>query len=106
MIFDYLGRRMQLQLVFVLIDSRHEPQRLDLDFINNLGERQVPFVLVFTKADKHGIPATKKNIELFYVEMLKTWETLPKTFITSAVNKTGREEILNFVEEMVMAYKK
>jgi len=69
MIFNYLGKRMQLQVVFVLIDSRHEPQQLDLDFINQLGGRQVPFVLVFTKADKHGISVTKKNIELFHGEI-------------------------------------
>lgn len=105
MIFDYLGERMQLQVVFVLIDSRHRPQQLDLDFINQLGERQIPFVLVFTKADKLGVPATRKNAELFHAEMKNTWDTLPQTFITSAENKIGREEILDFVEQTVIAFK-
>ena len=106
MIFDYLGKRMQLQVVFVLIDSRHKPQQLDLDFINQLGERQIPFVMVFTKADKNGIVATKKNIELFHAEMKETWDTLPQTFITSAIDRTGREEVLYFIGQIISAYKK
>ncbi|HYV91073.1 MAG TPA: ribosome biogenesis GTP-binding protein YihA/YsxC [Chitinophagales bacterium] len=106
MIFDYLGKRMQLQVVFVLIDSRHQPQQLDLDFINDLGKRQIPFVLVFTKADKHGIETTNKNIVLLHDKMMVTWEMIPQTFITSAIDRTGREEILDFIEEIISAYKK
>jgi GTP-binding protein len=105
MIFDYLGKRMQLQVIFVLIDSRHKPQQLDLDFVNQLGERQIPFVLVFTKSDKQGIKHTKSNVDAFHRRLLETWETLPQTFITSAENRTGREEILDFVEQMVSSYK-
>lgn len=105
MIFEYLGKRMPLQVVFVLIDSRHEPQRLDLDFVNQLGERQVPFMLAFTKADKQSDTITQKHVALFHGEMMKTWEVLPSTFITSAESKTGREEILKSVGEMVGRYK-
>ena len=105
MIFGYLGQRMPLQVVFVLIDSRHEPQRLDLDFINQLGKRHVPFMLLFTKADKQGISITQSHVALFHREMMKTWDALPPTFITSAETKVGKEEILKSVEQMVEAHK-
>ncbi|MEO5674479.1 MAG: ribosome biogenesis GTP-binding protein YihA/YsxC, partial [Chitinophagales bacterium] len=101
MIFDYLGERMQLRLVFVLIDSRHSPQKLDVDFINQLGQRQIPFVIVFTKVDKPGMAAAKKNVELLHRQMMNTWETLPQTFLTSAETRIGRKEILNFAEEII-----
>lgn len=100
MIFDYLSKRVQLQLVFVLIDSRHSPQQLDLDFINQLGENQIPFVLVFTKADKQGIVGTKQNVKLFHSEMLKTWDTLPQTFITSSESRIGRDDLLSFIDQL------
>lgn len=105
MIFGYLGKRMPLQVVFALIDSRHEPQLLDLDFINQLGERQIPFMLVFTKADKQRVSITQNHVALFHKEMMKTWEALPPTFITSAESKTGREEILKSIAQMVAGYK-
>jgi GTP-binding protein len=105
MIFGYLGKRIPLQVVFVLIDSRHEPQTLDLDFVNQLGERQVPFMLAFTKADKQSVSLTQNHVDLFHREMMKTWEALPLTFITSAESKTGREEILKSVTQMIGGYK-
>lgn len=97
MIFEYLAKRQQLQCVFVLIDSRHTPQQLDLDFVNRLGELQIPFALLFTKADKQGRSTTDKHIALFKKEMLKSWETLPQLFVTSAVTKLGREQLLVFI---------
>lgn len=100
MIFEYLAKRQQLQCVFVLIDSRHTPQQLDLDFVNRLGELQIPFALLFTKADKQGRSTTDKHIALFKKEMLKSWETLPQLFVTSAVTKLGREQLLAFIEKI------
>jgi GTP-binding protein len=97
LISDYLANRRQLDCVFVLIDSRHTPQQLDLDFVNRLGELQVPFSLLFTKADKQGRSATDKHIALFKKEMLKSWETLPQLFVTSAVTKLGREQLLAYI---------
>ncbi len=104
MIDDYLVKRKQLQYLFVLIDSRHEPQRLDLNFINHLGEKQVPFVLVFTKADKQGIAITKKHVQLFHDEMMETWESVPQTFITSAEETTGRGEMLSFIHQKISEF--
>lgn len=100
MIFEYLAKRQQLQCVFVLIDSRHTPQQLDLEFVNRLGELQIPFALLFTKADKQGRSTTDKHIALFKKEMLKSWETLPQLFVTSAVTKLGREQLLAFIEKI------
>ncbi|QEC50997.1 GTP-binding protein [Anseongella ginsenosidimutans] len=97
-ITDYLERRPNLQCVMVLIDSRLEPQAIDLEFINWLGSRGVPFSLVFTKADKQSKQKTIQNIRLFEREMLKTWETVPEIFITSAEKQLGKEELLEFIE--------
>lgn len=97
MILDYLEKRRQLQCLFVLIDSRIRPQPLDLEFVNRLGEQQVPFAMLFTKADKQGRSATDKHIALFKKEMLKSWETLPQLFVTSAVTKLGREQLLAYI---------
>ena len=101
MIFDYLENRKQMQCVFVLIDSRLEPQKLDLDFLNKLGENQIPFVLVFTKADKQGHSLTSKHIAMFQKEMMKNWEALPSIIISSAVTKQGKEEVLKFCSKIV-----
>jgi GTP-binding protein len=101
MIFQYLGKREQLLCVFVLIDSRLEPQKLDLDFVNQLGERQIPFVIVFTKADKQGNSLTSRHVALFENEMMKSWEVLPQLIITSAVTRRGKDELLNFIEPLV-----
>ncbi len=94
-----LGRR-QMTLLFVLIDIRHEPQKIDLEFLNWLGENQVPFAIVFTKADKLGPNAGVAKVEAYKKELLKNWEELPPIFITSSEKSTGRDEILDFIEKI------
>ncbi|MER3497324.1 MAG: YihA family ribosome biogenesis GTP-binding protein [Chitinophagaceae bacterium] len=98
MIEDYLRKRPTLVNVFVLIDSRHEPQANDLEFINNLGQWQIPFVIVFTKADKNKPGATKRNVDLFIGKMKESWEEIPPYFVSSAITRQGYEDILNFIE--------
>jgi GTP-binding protein len=99
MINDYLRTRENLVNVFVLIDSRHQPQKIDLEFVNKLGEWQIPFTLVFTKTDKDKPKALKKNVNDFLHAMKPTWQSLPKHFITSAEKKEGRDELLKFIDE-------
>ncbi len=98
MIENYLRKRENLINVFVLIDVRHSPQQNDLAFINKLGEWQIPFVLVFTKADKEKPNAVLRNEKLFLEKMKETWQFLPQSFITSAEKKQGREELLLFIQ--------
>lgn len=98
MIDNYLLDRENLQCVFVLIDVRLEPQSNDLGMIRWLGENGIPFVLVFTKADKLKQPGVVSNIALFKRTLKKTWDTLPQMFITSAETKKGREDLLEFIE--------
>lgn len=98
MIDDYLLHRENLQCVFVLIDSRLEPQRNDLDMIQWLGENGIPFGLVFTKSDKLKQPSLVSNIALFKRTLKKTWEKLPMMFITSAETRKGREELVDYIE--------
>ena len=98
MIVDYLCKRENLHCIFVLIDARLEPQKIDLEFINWLGEKGLPFVLVFTKTDKISTVQTDKNIAAFKREMSKTWDEIPPIFITSSVQNKGRTEILEFIE--------
>ena len=88
-----------MTLLFVLIDIRHEPQKIDLAFLNWLGENGVPFAIVFTKADKLGFNAGKAKVEAYKQELLKTWETLPPVFITSSEKSSGREELLDYIED-------
>jgi GTP-binding protein len=83
----------------VLIDSRLKPQRSDLDFMEYLGINQIPFTRVFTKSDKVGSEALKDSLKHYNAEMLKKWESLPMTFISSSKNNKGREEILSFIQE-------
>lgn len=99
MIENYLRKRPNLVSVFVLIDSRHSPQKIDLQFLENLKKWQIPFALVFTKSDKENQANVSKNVKDFFEEMKKTWQFLPQYFITSAVKKTGRDKILAFIEE-------
>jgi GTP-binding protein len=99
MIENYLRKRENIANVFVLIDSRHSPQKIDLEFINQLGEWQVPFTLVFTKADKEKPGAVERHVKAFLDAMRATWQFLPRHFVTSAIDKQGREEILQFIEE-------
>ena len=100
MIEDYLRKRENLVNVFVLIDSRHSPQKIDLEFTNRLGEWQVPFTLVFTKADKESQRIVSANVKAFLGKMRETWQFLPQHFVTSATKKMGRDKILSVIGEM------
>ena len=96
-IFSYLEKRENLMCLFVLLDCRHNCQKIDLEFMRWLGEKKIPFVMVFTKTDKLSKTALKKNIEQYKKEMLKSWEELPQTFFTSVLHKEGDKEILSFI---------
>lgn len=97
MIRAYLANRGVLSCVFVLIDSRIPPQRIDIEFLNWLGESQVPFVIVFTKIDKLKSNQRSKQIKAFFQELGKTWEAMPDYFITSSVTGEGKEELIEFI---------
>ena len=99
MIENYLRKRENLSNVFVLIDGRHSPQKLDIDFINKLGKWEIPFSLVFTKSDKETQKTVSQNVKLFLDKMRESWQFLPQHFVTSATKKTGREKILGFIEK-------
>jgi GTP-binding protein len=99
MIENYLRKRENLVNVFVLIDARHEPQKIDLEFVNQLGKWNVPFVLVFTKADKEKPGAVQRHVKNFIDALREDWEFLPQVFITSAEKKVGRDELLAFIHE-------
>lgn len=99
MIENYLRKRENLTLVFVLIDARHTPQKIDLEFLEQLKIWQVPFCLVFTKSDKENQRTVSKNVKDFLEAMKKTWQFLPQHFITSAVKKLGKDKILDLIEE-------
>jgi GTP-binding protein len=105
MIENYLRKRENLTNVFILIDSRHEPQKIDLNFINQLGKWEVPFTLLFTKADKETQRVVSKNVKDFLEAMRKDWQFLPQHFVTSAVKKMGREKILKSIQEMNEEFK-
>jgi GTP-binding protein len=96
----YLDSREALTCLFVLLDCRHEPQKIDLEFITRLGEDGIPFAIVFTKADKISQAKLKENIKNYKTSLLETWEELPSIFSTSSERKTGKEEILNYIEEI------
>jgi len=99
-ITDYFAKREQLVLAFVLIDCRHEPQKVDLEFIQWMGENQIPFSIVFTKADKLKPNALLRNIEIYKQKILESWEEMPQYFITSSSKSTGRDELLNYIGEV------
>lgn len=99
MIENYLRKRQNLINVFILIDSRHPPQKIDLDFIKKLGLWEVPFTIVFTKSDKEKQKVVSKNVQLFLEQLRKTQQFLPQLFITSSIKKTGREKILDLIAE-------
>ena len=105
MIENYLRKRENLLNVFVLLDSRHDPQKIDLQFVDQLGKWEIPFCLVFTKADKETQKTVSKNVKDFLDEMRKTWQFLPQHFVTSAVKKQGRDKILQFIEECNEEYR-
>ncbi len=95
---NYFRERKQLVCTFVLIDSRHDPQKIDLEFMRFLGENQLPFCIVFTKADKLGSSKLNAQITSYKKKLLQTWETVPTSFITSSSNGLGRTEFLSFIE--------
>ncbi len=99
-LWNYLEKRDFLVCLFVLVDSRIEPQEKDLEFINKLGEVGIPFHLVFTKLDKLKAAQAETNIENFKAKLLETWDELPTIFITSALDKRGREEVLKSIQKM------
>ena len=99
-ISGYVLGREQMTCLFVLIDCRHEPQNIDLEFIEWLGENGIPFSIIFTKADKLTRTALANNIATYKKRLLEEWEELPPIFITSAESKTGREELLQYINEI------
>ena len=100
MIERYCLLREELVCLFVLIDCRHEPQQIDLDFINWLGENGVPFAIVFTKGDKLGRVRLQENVEAYKKRLLEEWEELPPVFVTSSETKMGGEELTAYIEEL------
>lgn len=101
MITGYILRREQMMNLFLLIDARHEPQRIDLEFIEWLGENGIPFSIVFTKADKLSKGKLAGNIKHYLSELSKQWEELPPHFITSSETKQGKEEVLSYIESIM-----
>ena len=102
-ISEYLTKREELLNVFVLIDCRLEPQKIDLEFMNWCGEKGIAFSMVFTKMDKVSSTVLQKNLAKYKKEMLKYWEELPPVFTTSAESKFGREKLLNYIERITEA---
>lgn len=100
MIDTYLRQRENLVNLFVLIDSRHPPQKIDLAFIAKLGNLQIPFAIVFTKTDKEKPGVVKRNVEAFKTALSENWEFLPAFFITSAEKREGRDELLQYIEHL------
>lgn len=100
MIEGYVLGRRQMTNLFVLIDSRHEPQKIDIELMEWLGENEVPFSIVFTKLDKLGPEAGKRRVEAYLSQMLERWEELPPVFMSSSLDGRGRDAILDYIEEM------
>ena len=97
---SYIMQRTQMTNLFVLVDSRHEPQRIDMDFITWLGEHGIPFSIVFTKADKLTNSKLNSNVQAYLKQLQEFWEELPPYFITSSETRKGREEILQYIESI------
>ena len=101
MIKDYFLNRENLILAFVLIDSRLEPQKIDLEFIHWLGQNGIPISIIFTKADKQTRNKTQSSIAKFKKVMKSTWEELPPTFTTSSINQEGKDDVLNYINGVI-----
>ena len=98
---DYFLQRTQLVCSFVLVDSRHEPQKIDLDFMQFLGESGIPFCIIFTKSDKLKLSQLNRNVEVYIKKMTQTiWEEMPPYFVTSASNKNGKDELLKYIADL------
>lgn len=106
MIEDYLLKRVNLLTVFVLIDSRLEPQKIDLEFINFLGENQVPITLIFTKTDKQSAKKTEESLERFKETLSEYWEELPEIILTSSEKRVGREDVLETIDKIIPFFNK
>lgn len=100
MINGYIGERLQMATLFVLIDVRHSPLAIDLDFIRRLGEAEIPFAIVFTKADKLSTSQVETNVTAYKKELSKSWEELPPIFVTSSQKGTGRDELLAYLSRI------
>ena len=100
MIEGYLRKRENLEMVFVLIDARHSPQKIDIEFVNRLDNWEIPITLIFTKADKEKQAVVAKNVKLFLETLRKTWQFLPQHFVSSAIKKTGKDKILALIAEL------
>ncbi len=100
-IWDYINNSQELIMLFVLLDSRHDMQDVDLRFISELGEKGIPFGLIFTKADKQGQEALAAQVLKNKARLLEDWEELPPVFISSSVKGTGKEEILNYIDSIL-----
>lgn len=101
----YFEQRKQMLCAFVLIDSRHEAQPIDMEFMQYLGEQGIPFCIIFTKADKLKPKALERNVEDYKVQMLESWEEMPKYFVTSAEKGLGREEVLEYIGSLNEQFK-
>ena len=106
MIENYISFRQQLTNLFVLIDCRHEAQKIDIDFVEWLGENGVPFSIVFTKADKLSGSKLNENLNLYKEKLLEQWDELPPIFVTSSSNGKGRDELLDYINSINMELKK
>lgn len=102
MITGYILRREQMLNLFLLIDVRHEPQRIDMEFIEWLGENGIPFSIVFTKADKLSKGKLAANVKHYLAELSKQWEELPPHFVTSSETRQGKEELLGYIEDIIL----
>ena len=100
MIEGYLRKRTNLKMIFVLLDARHTPQQIDLDFLSQLDKWGLPITLVFTKADKEKQAIVAKNVKLFIERLRQSWQFIPQHFVTSATKKMGRDKILSLIEEI------
>ena len=101
----YFRKRKQLASAFVLVDIRHEPQQIDLNFMQWLGEHQIPFSIIFTKSDKLKPKAIERNVAHYQSILNKSWEELPKHFITSSASYEGKEQLLNYIDSINLALK-
>jgi GTP-binding protein len=100
LISNYILNRENLYCLFVLIDVRHSPQKIDVEFITWLGENHIPFAIIFTKADKLGKVSVAKNVGAYTQELKKLWEELPSILVSSSLDGTGRDEIISFIENV------
>jgi len=103
MIEGYLRKRSNLSMVFLLIDSRLQPQKIDLEFVNKLGRWQTPFALVFTKTDKNKVAHTEKNVNQFLHALKESWEAPPNFFLSSATTREGRDDILRYINQILIS---